>query len=453
MAPRDDNKAMDGLLRRSLARDRAAANTCPDPDILSAYSERSLDADEMERQEQHFSECARCREQLVAIARADNIAEIPTNQVVKDAAVAAAPLARAIRPAATQAPEELARARRFDWRWLAPVAAAILLVVFAYERHGTHLGRPLISTNQVAMSKPEALPPADLVDQDSNPPHLSEPKRVPAESRAKSNGRVPSAAPPLARRESPPMARNYTAAPPMRDQGANQLDELGSNYEIPNALKKRAEAAVSNHLEKSAPSELDIFRTAKDKADSAPSATTPGAAPTPGATATTRAETTQSGTRAGAGGQRSIVGGMLNDRKQMQTSADAMGTVASEAVATELPAPVIQTPDVGVQYRIAGAGVVERSDDGGATWQGQRVMAKAEILAGAAPSVNVCWLVGRGGIVLMTNDGKNWKKVPSATTLDLVSVTASDAMFATITAADGRKFSTRNGGMTWEILK
>jgi hypothetical protein len=453
MAPRDDDKALDGLLRRSLARDRAAANTCPDPDILAAYSDRSLDADEMERHEQHFSECARCREQLAAIFRPASVAEIPTNQVVKDSAVAKAPQAMAMSPAATHARQELARPRRFNWRWLAPVAAAILLVAFVYKRNVTRLGTPLISRNQVAMSKPEALPPVSLVDSDSSSPHLTEPTRVPAESRTKSNGGVPSAAAPFVRRELSQTARNYPTAPPMRDQEAHRVDELGSDYEIRNALKKRAEAAASNNLEKSAPSELDTLTNAKDKRDSAPSASTPGAARTPAATPPTRAESTQAGRQAAAAGQKSIVGGMLNDRKQMQTSASTTVTVTSQAVVAESPAPAIQTPDAAVQYRIAGAGVVERSDDGGATWQGQRVMANAEILAGAAPSVNVCWLVGRGGMVLMTNDGKNWKKVPSATTVDLVAVTAADAMFATITTADGRKFSTQNGGMTWKLLK
>jgi photosystem II stability/assembly factor-like uncharacterized protein len=161
------------------------------------------------------------------------------------------------------------------------------------------------------------------------------------------------------------------------------------------------------------------------------------------------------GARTGAAGQKSIVGGMLNDRKEMQTApgASATVTVTTQAVAVQSPAPVIQTPDAGVQYRIPGVGVIERSSDGGATWQGQRVKADAEILAGAAPSVNVCWLVGRGGIVLVTNDGKNWKKVPSATTVDLVAVTAADGMFASVTAADGRKFSTQNGGMSWQLMK
>jgi photosystem II stability/assembly factor-like uncharacterized protein len=152
-----------------------------------------------------------------------------------------------------------------------------------------------------------------------------------------------------------------------------------------------------------------------------------------------------------------MVGGMASSRMQKQAAAGASAPenlhVMSQMVEAQSAGLVIQTPDAGVQYRIADAGVVERSDDSGATWQGQRVKANAGILAGAAPSVNVCWLVGRGGTILMTSDGKNWKKVPAAAAVDLVAVTASDATFATVTAADGRKFSTKNGGMTWQLLK
>jgi photosystem II stability/assembly factor-like uncharacterized protein len=147
----------------------------------------------------------------------------------------------------------------------------------------------------------------------------------------------------------------------------------------------------------------------------------------------------------------------VNSAKQKQAAAganaDANGTVTSEVLEVESATTVIQTPDAGVQYRIPGAGFVERSSDGGATWQGQSVKSDAEILAGAAPSVNVCWLVGRRGVILMTTDGKNWKKVSSPAVVDLVGVTAADAAFATVTAADGQRFSTGNGGRTWQLMK
>jgi len=53
----------------------------------------------------------------------------------------------------------------------------------------------------------------------------------------------------------------------------------------------------------------------------------------------------------------------------------------------------------------------------------------------------------------MTSDGKKWKRIPSPALVDFVGVTASDASFATVTAVDGQKFSTQNGGMTWQLMK
>src|ERR1700756_2454352 len=70
MPSQDNENAMDGLLRRSLARDSTAASDCPDAELLAAYFDQSLGSDEAAGYEFHFSTCARCREQLAAMARA-----------------------------------------------------------------------------------------------------------------------------------------------------------------------------------------------------------------------------------------------------------------------------------------------------------------------------------------------------------------------------------------------
>lgn len=455
MPPRDDDKAMDGLLRRSLARDAAAANTCPEPDILAAYCERSLDADEMARYEQHFSECARCREQLAAIFRAGRVAEIPVPQEMMDTG-AAVPRAIAMSPAATRAPEKLTRHGKIDWRWLAPVAAAILVVVFIYGRNAFRFEKPQILGNQVAMTKPEAVPPSELTDRESSAQYQSAPLPAPAKPRTGGNGVAPPATSPVPR-ELPQIARNFAAAPPLRDKKTNPTDALRGELETRNDLSKRAEATPPTAKEKEAPAEVDAFSSANSDESLARAKSAPSAAPTPGTAGPAQAETKMQGTGAGVAGQKSMVGGMASSRNQKQTAADTNGaadvTMMSQMVQVQSAAQMIQTPDASVQYRIQGAGVVERSKDGGATWQGQRVKANAEILAGAAPSENVCWLVGRGGVILMTSDGKKWKRIPSPAVVDFVGVTASDASFATVTAVDGQKFSTQNGGMTWQLMK
>jgi hypothetical protein len=460
MAPRDDDKAMDGLLRRSLARHAAPGDTCPEPDILAAYFEQSLDPEEMARYDLHFSQCAQCREQLAAIFRAQSVIEVPVEHELMDVApTAEAPRAMAMSSIAAEAPEKLGRPGKFDWRWLAPVAAAILVVVFLYGRNVFRLGKSPNSSYQVAMSKPEAVPPVGQPDSQfaMEKPAPAPPTRT--EAIAKSAAPAQPAAPPAAS-ELELKSKNSAAVPRPMDREVVRLDALRREYENRNNLQNRPESATGTAMNQTAPAEADTLSAAKKNAEvvSAPSA--PAAAPAPVVTLSgnfeTRAGAHAAGAPAVSSAPKSAIAGAANSGKQTQSVAGknaAAGLSAMrQAVAVQPASLVIQTPDADVLYRVAEVGVVERTNDGGASWQGQQVKANAEILAGAAPSENVCWLVGRGGIVLMTNDGKNWKQIPSAASVDLVAVTATDASFATVTAADGRKFSTRNGGLTWQLM-
>src|SRR5271154_1113664 len=110
MAAREEDKAMAGVLRRSLAQDagKGSGEDCPEPEILAAYFERALDAQETARYDLHFSRCTVCREQLAAMARAaGGSGTRDANGVEKENAGA------------------------WDWlmgpRWLMPAAAALVV--------------------------------------------------------------------------------------------------------------------------------------------------------------------------------------------------------------------------------------------------------------------------------------------------------------------------------------
>jgi len=111
----------------------------------------------------------------------------------------------------------------------------------------------------------------------------------------------------------------------------------------------------------------------------------------------------------------------------------------------------IGSPDASVRWRIfpAPGGRVARSIDGGATWQVQSANVTVALTAGAAPAATVCWLVGAAGTVVVSTDGRTWQRVPFPETIDLVAVRASDAANASVTTADGRTFSTSDGGKIW----
>jgi photosystem II stability/assembly factor-like uncharacterized protein len=103
-----------------------------------------------------------------------------------------------------------------------------------------------------------------------------------------------------------------------------------------------------------------------------------------------------------------------------------------------------------VRWRIVAGNRVERSTDGGATWQAQATGVTGRLTAGAAPSSTVCWLVGTEGVVLRSTDGQTWQRVTFPEAIDLTAVLATSDTNATVTAADGRVFSTTDGGETWK---
>jgi len=140
MAAREEDKAMAGLLRRSLAQDAGAGSgeNCPEPEIIAAYFDHALDADETVRYDLHFSRCSICREQLAAMARADGVDG--TAAAAKKTAGAWAWLTGA--------------------GWLMP-AAATLVVLLAITGIALRMRKPPLAATEVAMSRPDAVPPAN----------------------------------------------------------------------------------------------------------------------------------------------------------------------------------------------------------------------------------------------------------------------------------------------------
>jgi photosystem II stability/assembly factor-like uncharacterized protein len=71
------------------------------------------------------------------------------------------------------------------------------------------------------------------------------------------------------------------------------------------------------------------------------------------------------------------------------------------------------------------------------------------LTSGASTSRSICWLVGGAGTVLRSTDGRTWRRVAFPETIDLVSIRATDERSATVTTSDGRRFLTKDGGVTW----
>jgi hypothetical protein len=100
-------------------------------------------------------------------------------------------------------------------------------------------------------------------------------------------------------------------------------------------------------------------------------------------------------------------------------------------------------------WRLTPGGVIARSSDG-VHWQPLSSGTNLDLVAGVAPSAEVCWAVGKSGTVMRTIDGEQWEQVASPTQDDLVNISAQDEYSATVWTVGGKSFVTNNGGKAWQ---
>lgn len=433
MASQDRDRATAELLRRSFAQSAAAQGSeadCPAPDILAAYYERSLDSAETARCDLHFSRCARCRDELSAMARADEFSSTREEN----------------------APHKAGWVWLWNWRWLAPAAAVIvILIVWAARRPATtRTAEHKSPAPLVAMSQPDERPP--------NPPSqepLPEAKiTMPHES-----GGVESAAQPKPN-SSVDMPRStpleQTPAPAPRKESAENSPLRGRNYTQLDELAKADQAS------KSAATQGVVAGTAapgvaegSSRSAPPPAQTPPPAAPAPGEKGLMASESANVEAEATASAPKTkhTAEPKRADAKQSAAAAGVSKyATQTETVIARNSETLIRTPDPNVVWRLTSGGFVERSLDGGATWEGQLPNSDAHLVAGSAPAAEICWLAGRNGIILLTQDGAKWKTIPPPVPADFVAVAAQNGSTATLTAADGRKFSTGDGGKHWTAI-
>jgi len=104
-----------------------------------------------------------------------------------------------------------------------------------------------------------------------------------------------------------------------------------------------------------------------------------------------------------------------------------------------------------VRWRILPTNAVERSTNAGASWDPIVIDPPLKLTGGVAASPTVCWLIGRGGVVLRSVDGIHFDRVTFPEAVDLASIRSTGAAQASVTTADGRVFVTIDGGLTWRL--
>jgi hypothetical protein len=518
MAAREEDKAMAGLLRRSLAQDAGAPSVsgdCPEPEIIAAYFDRALDAQETVRYDLHFSRCSVCREQLAAMARAGGVADA-------DGA-------------------EKKTVGAWVWltgpRWLMP-AAAMVVALLAITGIFLRARKPVAPGNEIAMSRPDALPPGNSAPVTNSAPEArpsQSPEKAPATGAASN---APATTDKMVARPSTPAASRLdterapiaggspgepaasrelglqspsrtvsrlntgtrggelsrvgeaaggvgakSAAAPVRQpqklapqtspgivRGAMRAGNSATASGVAAANGSGGGAATANSgdhtaavieaappqdaaestsvvLEKASPEK-------KAEADSAKSdvaiSVEAEAAPQPNARKARSAATASTAGKAGAAPPPPAAQAM-NLAASQTTGPAALAKMQQAQISSNLMNLQVQTPDPKILWMIAGA--IEKSEDGGATWRLEYPETRAQIIAGSAPNVKICWLVGEHGTILRTTNGAHWKSIKPPEETDFVRVEATDALNATVTALDGRRFSTSDGGKSWNNVQ
>lgn len=334
------DRELETLLGRGL-RQTTASEPCPEPEILAAFVERNLSKPEAHRLEHHLAACGRCQAQMVVMVRSFEPAE-PSPKVAGDQWL-------------------------LNWRWLAPLAAAAMVVLAVW------------------VVDPEP------VRESSKPRNSLTPTVAPVPGPGTGTPAVPVPSPP--------------------DPG-----RLRPGYPTPLATSPESPGreAVATEESRTAAGRPEANRAAE-------------AAPSAAAALASR----RSGVVGGIAG--GVAGGVLADQVGLDFT--------------------IRTPNPSVQWRIRRPAIIKRSTDGGASWDVQVAEAPSELLAGSAVSDVVCWVVGRGGVVMRTADGMRWERVTTPTATDLVAVVASDATSTIVTTATGERYQTNDGGRTWTEIR
>ena len=224
------------------------------------------------------------------------------------------------------------------------------------------------------------------------------------------------------------------AAAPVPAAPAESSREREEKNRVPRALAKDTEARQNASLrDQAAKQEKALQPLARDERDvkavpaPVPPPQAPAAAPPPVVTP---------------------VGERPPENQAFGASRRAAAVAETITVTSAVPV-FIQSPDAKIRWRIVGGTVVQRSADAGATWTTQDAKVEAPVVAGSAPTATVCWVVGQQGTVLVTADGRTWQRLTPPAAIDLIAVVATSADTATVTAADGRSFTTADRGRTW----
>lgn len=416
-----NNWSFDAILRGAMSQTpNGVSPECPDPAILAAYYDRSVNAAERARLENHIADCARCQMQLAAIAHSDAVASdtLPARRLVTTMR---------------------------GWRIVIPAlaAAAALIVTILTVRPG----HDDLRNQQMAAVATHAAPLADFSRS------LLKHEAVGTASESQTAG--PAASAPassigaLAMNEPRRAQRPETDQPSEFGEPGGRAKTLAKQKRLEGKTSETAAAEVGGGTESNKPSvsvysgesppvvrKSDELAAAPRAVPVAPALTAP-AGSAPGAS-TGPVTLNRLDTAPEAGSAATFSPRMLGTARGVNSGSGGVPVALAS----------ISSPDRTTTWIVGRNGTILLRDAAGNT-RAERSGVTTDLTAGAAASSQVCWVVGRSGTIVRTIDGEHWELVPSPTRDNLVSVAADSADNAIVTVAGGQSFATSDGGRSW----
>jgi hypothetical protein len=400
--------SIEPLLRTALRKPATPATAdCLDAETLAAWSDGTLSEDRARQVESHVADCARCQMLMAAFARTEPVA-----------------------------PAVLPFWRRSSIQWLLPLAAAASLVIWiAWPGRKTEA-----PSSTIARMEPSA-------------------SIAPAETKPFADKRTDAPPPePTSTAPSPPAMADElrsAASEPVSEPRQKSIQRKDA-AEVESSLKKQQSNAALQEPRNETAKSRDAGAIADNKAidgvaplpNPAP-VEAPRAMPAPAGPANIP-PVAQKAIAASPAGLSGVVfevaaqGSPARRETAAVPGGGARGGAAGRPVDLSVSASISRN-----RWRVLASGGVERTTDRGQSWEPITIDPAVTLSAGSAPSALVCWLVGPQGVILVTSDGVHFVRAPFTESTDLVSVSAADAQHATVTTADGRPFTTADGGASW----
>ena len=495
MSAEEDKKfdaVLGGYVSQKL-RERAQGLHCPPPEILAAYHERTLLPEEMNSWKEHIAGCGNCQTILAHLEETDAVSlqafkeeEVVAKSLAGSFAatgIRPAPAVPAIAghaekiPAATAARPQTGRRPLFGgtgWRWLVPagaIAAGLLVWIAARE----NLARLPQASKEVEIAKniPASTPSVPAQ------PTLVAPQSSGAMAKARQEPN--SAVSGYSRAESRGLEQNMKHLPAPVEKAVPE-----SAYADKVTRGRKDEARESSNALRDAESQpgLDnktVGGAVKESSNVQAQLAAPASSGAPSlsqAEVQNQAANNQIQNQANANLQKIPGPAPLGQATEPKRARVATGARAVAAPAPPPPPPAAPTgTDAAMSYqssdgtafkKVSGGrlilvrgstvvwrpgpgGLIEISNDKGASWSRQSSGVLTDLLAGSAVSDQICWLVGRAGTVLLTVDGgAHWKILPSPLAEDLGGIRATDALHATVwNVLRTKSFETTDEGVTW----